>query len=91
MAAHIVDCPKCSKKALVERRNDLYQCLSCDFKRDLAESKDEKQSSVDFVWILFLAFIMILLVQGLPTRGTNSPHQPLAPTVDSIPEVNQLP
>ncbi|MDX2215143.1 MAG: hypothetical protein SFY66_17790 [Oculatellaceae cyanobacterium bins.114] len=91
MAANILDCPKCSKRALVERRNDLYQCLSCDFKRDLAEPKNEKQPSGDFVWVLLLAFIMILLLQGLPIRGISSPNQPSSPTLDSLPEVNELP
>jgi uncharacterized protein YjeT (DUF2065 family) len=92
MAAHILDCPKCSKRALVERRNDLYQCLACDFKRDLAEpQKDTQQSNSDFVWVLLMAFIMVLVLQGLPLSGTPSPNQPLSPAIESMPEVNDLP
>ncbi|MBD2461682.1 hypothetical protein H6G89_11530 [Oscillatoria sp. FACHB-1407] len=91
MSAHILDCPKCSKHALVERRNDLYQCLACDFKRDFTEpKKDDKQSS-DFVWVLLIAFVMVLVLQGLPVRSVSSPNQPLSPTIESIPKVNELP
>ena len=91
MSQHVLDCPKCSKKALVERRNDLYQCLSCDFKRDLDESKTSKSTNGDFVWILFMAFVVILLLQGLPIGGTTAPNQPFSPTTESMPNVNPIP
>lgn len=89
--ANILDCPKCSKKALVERRNDLYQCLSCDFKRDLADPRDNKTSSNDFVWVLLLAFIVVLILQGMPLRSSTPHNQPLAPNTGSLPKVNTLP
>jgi hypothetical protein len=92
MSQHVLDCPKCSKKALVERRNDLYQCLSCDFKRDLDESKANKSTNDgDFVWIVFMALAIVLLLQGLSFESTIAPNQPFSPTTESMPNVNPMP
>ncbi|MEB3356401.1 MAG: hypothetical protein VKK04_06720 [Synechococcales bacterium] len=38
-----IECPKCGKHTVVLHAPDLYQCLNCDFRRDL--SKDNGDSS----------------------------------------------
>jgi hypothetical protein len=61
MPQTIIECPKCSKKTVVERGNSLYQCLSCDFKRDLAKP-DIKAD--EFPWVLVMVFTVVLLFLG---------------------------
>lgn len=51
------ECPNCGKKGLIQRHDELYQCLVCDFKRDLAE----KSSAFDVVRTLTLGFLVVAL------------------------------
>lgn len=58
-----LECPKCSKKAIIQRNNELYQCLSCDFKRDF--SRGERSSSDldwSFLLMLLLSVFVVLLI-----------------------------
>lgn len=65
MQVQALECPKCSKKAVVQRTSDLYVCLSCDFKRDLsklAPSKSDSDLSLMLMVLLtalLVAFIII--------------------------------
>lgn len=59
-----LECPKCSKKAVIQRNNELYQCLSCDFKRDFSRS-DQSKSDADWPFLLIMAllgFVIFLIV-----------------------------
>jgi len=60
--ADIIECPKCSKKGLVHRQNDLYQCLICDFKRDLSEPNKPPQA--EFPWMLAFGLLFLLFILG---------------------------
>jgi hypothetical protein len=31
-----LECPKCGKHTIIQRNNDLFQCLNCDFVRDFS-------------------------------------------------------
>ncbi len=31
-----LECPKCGKSSIVSHQTGIYQCLSCDFERDLS-------------------------------------------------------
>ncbi len=31
-----LECPKCGKHTIIQRSNDLFQCLNCDFVRDFS-------------------------------------------------------
>lgn len=31
-----LECPKCGKNAIVSHQSGVYQCLNCNFERDLA-------------------------------------------------------
>lgn len=71
----LMECPKCGRRALVERRSGLYQCVGCDFKRDLAKSDSKSGSSSssnsssnnELSWLLLVTTIIILLVTNGPT------------------------
>ncbi|MEL7037342.1 MAG: hypothetical protein AAFO04_17235 [Cyanobacteria bacterium J06592_8] len=41
-----VECPKCGKHTIVQRNPDVFQCLNCDFQRDLSRGqyKDKSKS-----------------------------------------------
>lgn len=55
-----VECPKCSKKAVVQRSDNLYQCVACDFKRDLSKTNSTQFES-DFFWSLTTLLLAILI------------------------------
>lgn len=59
--AQITECPNCGKKGLVQRGNDVFQCLSCNFSRDLSKSEQDNDISWILMFGLFLAFLLKLL------------------------------
>lgn len=59
--SELTECPKCNKKSLVQRGNDLYECLYCDFKRDFTKPVSNSSSS-DVSWLLYVVIITIILV-----------------------------
>lgn len=90
--AQITECPNCGKKGLVQRGNDTFQCLSCNFSRDLSD-RDGRGSDISWVLItglLIAAFFKLFQVfdpASLPSYNrSNSPattqslSQPSPPT-----------
>lgn len=65
-----IECPKCGKQSVVQRKEELYQCLSCDFKRDFSKPPKAKSNN-GIVWATIVAAIATLLV--LEVRNTYSP------------------
>lgn len=59
--AQITECPNCGKKGLVQRGNDVFQCLSCNFSRDLSKSEQGNDVSWILIFGLFLAFLLKIL------------------------------
>jgi hypothetical protein len=83
MAEHI-ECPECGKKAVVRCKDNLYQCLSCNFKRDFSEPP-QAQSDKSLLWVTVAAGMAALLL--LQARSTTfkpqmiegqSPQAPIA-------------
>jgi hypothetical protein len=35
-----LECPKCGKNSIVSHQNGIYQCLSCNFERDLSTENE---------------------------------------------------
>jgi hypothetical protein len=33
---YATECPCCGKNSLIQRQDDLYQCLACNFKKDFS-------------------------------------------------------
>ncbi|MEO1209106.1 MAG: hypothetical protein AAFX78_06160 [Cyanobacteria bacterium J06638_20] len=79
------DCPKCGKKTLVMRSADVYQCLSCDFKRDFSEAEKENHN-YDFPALLVIVFITLVLffIQSEAPAPQTS-QQPTPYTVNLLP------
>ena len=65
----LVECPRCGKHTIVQSREGVYQCLHCDFKRDLNEaSRDASAADTGsnpfpvFIGVLgFLATLVLFL------------------------------
>lgn len=55
------ECPKCAKETLVKRHDDLYQCLSCDFRKDF--SKPESDSGGLLGAIVLITLLLFALAQ----------------------------
>ncbi|MBD2096841.1 hypothetical protein H6F90_17200 [Trichocoleus sp. FACHB-591] len=63
MQVQALECPKCSKKAVVQRTSDLYLCLSCDFKRDLSKSAPSKSDNdLSLMLMTLLTALLIALI-----------------------------
>lgn len=65
-----IECPKCGKQSVVQRKEDLYQCLSCDFKRDFSKPPKPKSNNGIF-WATIIAAITTLFF--LEVTNTYSP------------------
>ncbi|MDG2615572.1 hypothetical protein P7L53_04880 [Thermoleptolyngbya sichuanensis XZ-Cy5] len=72
--AEIVECPSCGKKTVVLAGPNLYQCLSCDFKRDLSTPKDPSPNN-DFPWIWITLILLMLMSYFHPILRDNRPVQ----------------
>lgn len=64
-----LQCPKCGKPSFVKRRDDLYQCLACDHKKDLDAAEPESSGS-SILAVIVLAIVMLLVVVQM--RSTES-------------------
>lgn len=74
MADH-VECPECSKKTVVQRQDSLYQCLSCDFKRDFSESpQSEPESDKGLFWTIVVTALLVLLSIQTRQTASNTPN-----------------
>ncbi|MCA1993562.1 MAG: hypothetical protein LDL41_16195 [Coleofasciculus sp. S288] len=53
-----IECPECGKKSVVRHKEELYECLSCNFKRDLSEPpKSESKSDISDMGVLLMGLI----------------------------------
>ncbi|MBE9130124.1 MULTISPECIES: hypothetical protein [unclassified Coleofasciculus] len=56
------ECPKCGKKSIVQRKNDLYQCLACDFKRDFTPAPKKPKSDNGALWITLITAVIAFFI-----------------------------
>ncbi|MGP1371692.1 MAG: hypothetical protein ACTS3T_02605 [Almyronema sp.] len=56
----LLECPKCGKHTIVKEEGK-YQCISCDFKREL-KSADEEAGIFGKVVATFLTFVVIMVL-----------------------------
>lgn len=65
--AEVIECPVCSKKSVVQRKENLYHCLACNFHRDFSESpKSESKSDNAVLWVgLIAALVAFWLLQAI--------------------------
>ncbi|HBB34794.1 MAG TPA: hypothetical protein DDZ80_32660 [Cyanobacteria bacterium UBA8803] len=66
-----IECPKCGKKTVVQRQNDVYQCLSCDFKKDFSQPAKPKSDN-KFLWVSIITFIVALFLLGATDNTPNT-------------------
>lgn len=73
--AQITECPNCGKKGLVQRGNDVFQCLSCNFSRDLSQA--ERGNDISWVLIAGLGIALLLkVVQVFDSSQTPNYNNP---------------
>lgn len=66
-----IECPKCGKHTIVKRSETLFQCICCDFKRDLEEKSQADGENSENSWLnLLLTFLLIFVVFTLATAST---------------------
>ncbi|GEM_PF-1837371 len=57
------ECPKCGKKALVAR-GDRFQCLWCNFTRDISEPEQDS----NFLIVMIATILLVALAVSVPRR-----------------------
>ncbi len=69
-----VECPKCGKKSVVQRGEDVYQCLACDFVRDFSKPSKPEQKT-DLLWpvVIIVVLTTFLLMLAQQNRWENEP------------------
>jgi hypothetical protein len=85
MAEHL-ECPECSKKTVVKRSEELYQCLSCDFKRDFSPPPQPKpEKGIFWASITATIFILLFLQSNISsnTKSLETPSSPVPTTTQS--------
>lgn len=75
-----MECPRCGEKGLVRRSQNLYQCLSCNFRRDFSQGFFGKETLLTVVGLIIL-ILLLLLVNKNPnpqdsSEGLNSTLKP---------------
>ncbi|HSM82616.1 MAG TPA: hypothetical protein VLS96_13070 [Nodosilinea sp.] len=56
-----LECPQCRRHSIVKHGDSEYVCLSCDFRRDLAQTP--QSSGLLGNWVLgMLAFALVLML-----------------------------
>lgn len=67
-----LQCPECRKYSVVQKKETLYVCLGCDFKKDL--NPPPKKPKTNFGIVLSVGVFALLLMSVLTqvqTRSTN--------------------
>jgi uncharacterized protein (DUF983 family) len=59
------ECPKCGKKTLVKRHEDLYQCLSCDFKKDFSTPEPDDGGLLGAIALIALLLAALMHQQSV--------------------------
>jgi hypothetical protein len=68
-----LECPQCGKHSLVQRTNDVYLCLNCNFKKDLA-APPPKKSNFRIVPFIGLSVLLLLALRSVPKATTPAPQ-----------------
>lgn len=69
-----VECPKCGKKTIVQRKNGLYECLACDFKKDFSQPTQSKSGNGMVFWIAAIIMLVLLLTLERRNPAPNTPN-----------------
>jgi len=80
----LAECPSCGRKTLVTRNADLYQCILCDFKRDLS-NVEKRSPNTEMPWLLVIVFFILMVFlfdASLPSSRPTGPHE--APGYNAI-------
>ena len=59
-----LQCPQCGQHTVVPRSPNHYQCIACEFERDLDHQAepDEKSSDAGFGAMIIVAVLLLLFV-----------------------------
>ncbi|MBD1860136.1 MULTISPECIES: hypothetical protein [Trichocoleus] len=63
----VLACPKCGKKGLVRcihSEDDLFQCIYCDYRRDLTQSRESEGGPGTVFLAIASALLIALLLLG---------------------------
>jgi len=83
-----IECPKCGKHTVVQRSETVFQCISCDFKRDLTkEPKPDNSGEGGGSWLgVLLTFALIIVAFSLGTSSTFLNSEPNQNVVNPVTE-----
>lgn len=77
---HAIECPQCGRISLIQRNENLYQCLACNFRKDF--------SFLDF-GKLMIAFFAVILVAFLTKHAYEFGEvEPIQQSYQAAPKAN---
>ncbi|MGB7439823.1 MAG: hypothetical protein WA919_02050 [Coleofasciculaceae cyanobacterium] len=83
-----VECPKCGKKTVVQTKENLYQCISCNFERDFSEVDRRLESDHSFFWAgavaALFAFLILQVVRYTSTLNPTNFEYQSSPAPESV-------
>ncbi len=83
---HLMECPECGRKALVKQSNTIYQCLCCEFKRDLANPHANFDNNSTLTLIIVIITIVVMLGAIREAESPSEPQfQPSSQTMQTTP------
>lgn len=57
-----LQCPQCGQHTVVPRSLSLYQCIACEFERDLDNQAESEEKSSDSAFGAMIIVVVILLL-----------------------------
>jgi DNA-directed RNA polymerase subunit RPC12/RpoP len=70
-----IECPQCGKHSLIQRTNDVYVCLHCNFKKDFAAPPPKKANVAPLAFLGILALFMLAhSLRQVPAPSAASPQ-----------------
>lgn len=89
------ECPKCGKSTVVRRTDHLYQCLSCDFRKDFSQPPPPKpENGNGILWTTAIASTIVFLLlqaQNYDQKMLNPENPSSPPTAMQNSSVQPIP
>jgi DNA-directed RNA polymerase subunit RPC12/RpoP len=84
-----IECPECGKSTVVQPKENVYQCLGCNFKRDFSKPRKPKANIGIRMVAVFAALLSFLLLRAIyAPSGTATNEVESSPTSKSYSRLN---
>lgn len=57
-ASRMMECPRCGKHALVNHEKTIYQCISCDFRKDISRPHSSQRGVLAVLVVIGMVLLL---------------------------------